>query len=188
MLFLTLSLSFCVYFFGDELSIWMLKGANNYTVSVFQLLMWSSISSGIIYVFGTLLTSNANLRQMNSVFAIGILLNVAGNALLIPFYGAWGAALTTLITQSFVALLEIYLVFRLIPAAGSFFRVSEVWKPILLISGIYLLFGMANSWLNPFIDWRLSLILAGICSLAWAETVGAVEIRGFFQILKSKKQ
>jgi O-antigen/teichoic acid export membrane protein len=187
MLFLTLTLSFCVLFFGDELCAWMLKGADNYTASVFQLLIWSSISSGIIYVFGTLLTSNANLRQMNSVFAIGILLNVAGNAVLIPFYGAWGAALATVVTQGFVAVVEIYLVFSLIPAARSFFQISEVWKPLLLLFGIYLLFGMANSWLNPFIDWRLSLLLAGFCSLAWAETIGAVEMRGFFQILKSKK-
>ena len=188
MLFLTLSLSFCVCFFGDELSIWMLKGADPYTVSVFQLLIWSSISSGIIYVFGTLLTSNANIKQMNLVFIIGITLNIIGNAAMIPFYGAWGAALTTIITQSFVALAEIYLVYRLIPSAGKFFRFSVLWKPALLLSGIYLLFGMANSWLNPFIDWRMSLIIAGICSLAWAETIGAVELRGFFQILKSKKQ
>jgi O-antigen/teichoic acid export membrane protein len=187
MLFLTFTLSFCVLFFGDELCAWMLKGADNYTASVFQLLIWSSISSGIIYVFGTLLTSNANLRQMNSVFAIGILLNVAGNAVMIPFYGAWGAALATVVTQGFVAVVEIYLVFSLIPAARSFFQISEVWKPLLLLFGIYLLFGMANSWLNPFIDWRLSLLLAGFCSLAWAETIGAVEMRGFFQILKSKK-
>jgi len=188
MLFLTITLSFCVLFFGDELSGWMLKACDSYTVNVFQLLIWSSISSGIIYVFGTLLTSNANLRQMNSVFTIGILLNVVGNALLIPYYGAWAAALTTVITQSFVAVAEIYLVFRLIPLASSFFRFSEIWKALLLSGGIYLLFGMANSWLNPFIDWRLSLLLAGFCSLAWAETVGAVELRGFFQILKSKKQ
>ena len=188
MLFLTLSLSICVYFFGDELSIWMLKGADNYTVSVFQLLIWSSISSGIIYVFGTLLTSNANIKQMNFVFIIGIVLNIAGNAALIPFYGAWGAALATLVTQGFVAMAEIYLVYRLIPAAQNFFRISEIWKPILLLSGIYILFGIADSWLNPFIDWRLNIIIAGICGLAWAETIGAVELRGFFQILKSKKQ
>ncbi len=188
MLFLTLSLSFCVLFFGDELSIWMLKDAGADTISVFQLLIWSSISSGIIYVFGTLLTSNANMRQMNSVFVIGLLLNIAGNAVMIPYYGAWGAALTTLITQSFVALSEIYLVFRLIPSSKSFFRISEIWKPILLSLGIYLLFGMADSWLNPFIDWRLSLILAGICCLAWADTIGAIEMKGIFKILKSKKQ
>jgi O-antigen/teichoic acid export membrane protein len=188
MLFLTVSLSFSVLFYGDELSSWMLKDANVYTVSVFQLLIWSSISSGIIYVFGTLLTSNANLRQMNSVFIAGIVLNIAGNIIMIPNYGAWGAALTTVVTQSFVALVEIYLVFRLIPAAGTFFRFSEIWKPILLMTGVYLLFGMADSWLNPFIDWRFSLLLGGICSLAWAETIGAVELKGFFQILKSKKQ
>lgn len=188
MFFLTASLSFCVLFYGDELTFWMLKDAGTYTVSVFSLLIWSSVASGIIYVFGTLLTANGSMMQMNRIFVIGLLLNIIGNALLIPSHGAWGAALTTVITQTFVALSEIFLVFRLIPQAKSFYKISELWKAMLLMLGLYLLFGIANSYLNPLIDWRIALLIAAICGLAWAESVGAVELRGFFQILKSKKQ
>ncbi len=188
MFFITASLSFSVFFFSWELSEWMLKDAGLYNAEVFSLLIWSSISSGMIYIFGSLLTANASLKQMNRIFGIGLILNIIGNLITIPLYGAWGAALCTVSTQSFVALSEIYLVYRNIKLSRDFFKVKELFRPFLLCLGLFLIYGMAYYYLNPFIDWRVSFLLATAGSLAWAETVGALELMGFLKILRQKNQ
>jgi O-antigen/teichoic acid export membrane protein len=186
MFFLTASLSFCVLFFGNDLTYWMLDAATPYTVAVFGLLIWSSHAAGIIYVFGTLLTSSGNLKWMNLVFALGLLLNLIGNALLIPHYGAWGAALATLVTQSFVALAELYLVYRFIPSARPIFRWIELFRILLLCAGMFMLYGLVSTYGKYYIDWRLGLLFSGLCGLAWAERIGFLDLKGFFKILRSK--
>lgn len=73
----------------------------------FQFLMWSFIGMCITLIYGTLLTANGNLRFLNQLSLIGILVNVVFNAVLIPHFGAAGAAFSTLVTQSFTALLQL---------------------------------------------------------------------------------
>jgi O-antigen/teichoic acid export membrane protein len=55
-----------------------------------------------------LLTAKGDLRFLNQLSAIGIVLNVALNALLIPKYGATGSAVATLITQSMTAVVQTF--------------------------------------------------------------------------------
>jgi O-antigen/teichoic acid export membrane protein len=186
MFFFTLTLSFSVFFFGDELSQWMLKSANPYTVLVLTTLIWSSISAGIIYVFGTILTANGNLHKMNIIFTVGLLLNISLNSILIPLHGAWGAALTTLVTQSFVALTELILVFALIKSSRQLLNLSELLKIILLCLGLWLLYELLEGYIKLLTDWRITVILGGIGALAWSEVVGFLELRGIFKFIRKK--
>ncbi|MDZ7848937.1 MAG: polysaccharide biosynthesis C-terminal domain-containing protein [Owenweeksia sp.] len=80
---------------------------------VFQLLVVSSIAFGSTYVFGTLLTARGNLRTLNKVALAGFLLNVILNLLLIPHFGATGAATATVATQFLTAIVQVLLSFRL---------------------------------------------------------------------------
>jgi O-antigen/teichoic acid export membrane protein len=58
------------------------------------------------FIFGTLLTASGNLKVLNWISFLGILLNIVLNLLLIPKYGALGAAFTTFVTQFFTAILQ----------------------------------------------------------------------------------
>ena len=82
---------------------------NNVSESVlpFQWLMWSFIGVCLSFIYGTLLTANGNMKFMNQLSLVGIVLNIILNALLIPKYGAAGSAFATLITQSFTALIQL---------------------------------------------------------------------------------
>lgn len=82
------------------------------SVASFQLLMWSFIGMCSTVIFGTLLTANGALRFLNISSAIGLLVNFVINYLLIPKYGAYGAALATLITQSAISLAQIVYCYR----------------------------------------------------------------------------
>lgn len=69
---------------------------------VFGWLMLSFIPLSLNYVFGTLLTAAGSMKRMNVLALGGLALNLLLNSLLIPTHGAVGAALATLLTQSFM--------------------------------------------------------------------------------------
>jgi len=72
----------------------------------YQLLMFSFIGIASSIVFGTVLTARGNLLFLNVLSGIGILINVSVNYYLIPLYGATGAAIATVITQSLVSITQ----------------------------------------------------------------------------------
>ncbi len=79
------------------------------SVPPFRWLMWSFVGMCISLIYGTLLTVNGNLRLLNQLSFVGVLLNIGANTLLIPHFGATGAAFATLITQFSTALAQIYI-------------------------------------------------------------------------------
>lgn len=81
---------------------------------VFGLLILSSVAFGSTYVFGTLLTASGKLKALNYIAGGGFVLNIILNLILIPRYGAIGAATATLGTQFLTAFLQLYYSLRLI--------------------------------------------------------------------------
>jgi len=75
--------------------------------SIFILLMFAFIAMCTTLLFGTVLTANGNLKFLNITAGVGILVNISLNAILIPLYGAQGAAIATVSTQSAVALVQV---------------------------------------------------------------------------------
>lgn len=100
-------LAFVCFYHAEFLLDLIYKNDVTQSVLSFQFLMWSFIGMCITLIYGTLLTANGNLRFLNQLSLIGILVNLVFNAILIPHYGAAGAAFATLVTQSFTALLQL---------------------------------------------------------------------------------
>lgn len=73
---------------------------------ILQILMGSFISVSITYIFGTLLTANGNLKQLNIVAAIGVVINLTLNFIFIPIFEAKGAAFTSLCVQFATCLIQ----------------------------------------------------------------------------------
>jgi len=78
----------------------------------FAVLIWSFVAVCITYVFGTLLTASGDLRTLNRMAAVGMVLNIALNLVLIPRYQALGAAWAGLITQGGMALAQVAIAVR----------------------------------------------------------------------------
>lgn len=88
--------------------------------SVFRILILGIIPISCTYVFGTLLTANGNLRQLNILAATTLLANIAINILLIPRIGATGSAWASLSAQSLMAITQLILalsIFNIRPSA-----------------------------------------------------------------------
>lgn len=71
--------------------------------AIFRVLMLCFTAFASTYVFGTLLTANGSLKQLNSMALTGIVINIGLNWYLIPRYHAYGSAVSSLITQFFLA-------------------------------------------------------------------------------------
>lgn len=78
----------------------------------FNWLMLSFIGIAMNFVFGTLLTANGNLKELNIISAIGVVINVSLNIILIPKFGAVGAGFTAFVTQSMMAITQFILCAR----------------------------------------------------------------------------
>lgn len=72
-------------------------------------LMLSFIGISMNFVFGTLLTANGQLKELNIISAVGVIINVSVNLFLIPKYGATGAGFTAFITQMIMAITQFIL-------------------------------------------------------------------------------
>lgn len=80
--------------------------------SVLSILMFSLIPMAGSYIFGTLLTANGSLKQLNFIALIGVVLSFTINLIMIPIAGSIGAAQACLATQLITFLLQFALAIR----------------------------------------------------------------------------
>ena len=99
-------------FFSRELMGLLYHANVNESAQVFGIIMSCFLAISSVYIFGTLLTANGNLKQLNYVACAGMVLNMALNFYLIPKYKALGAALASLLTQYILAAAQIWLAHR----------------------------------------------------------------------------
>jgi O-antigen/teichoic acid export membrane protein len=74
-----------------------------YSSEIFSILIFSFVFISTTYIFGTLLTANGNLKKLNILAGITLILNIILNLLLIPDYKALGSAISNLVSQGFYA-------------------------------------------------------------------------------------
>ena len=100
------------FFFSEQWMPMLYHQANAYWITIFKLLMISFIAVSMTYVYGTLLTSGGHLKLFNILAFLGLVINFSLNLFLIPHYKALGATWATLITQFFIASMQMYFVYN----------------------------------------------------------------------------
>ena len=128
--------------------------------AVFCILIFGIIPLSATYVFGTLLTANGNLRQLNLLAAITLAINVAVNLVLIPRFGAVGSAWASLSAQTFIAMAQIAVAVRL-------FKI-RVAPSFLLRMLVFLLAIVVLNIIAAPLSWWLHLTLAVVAAVALA--------------------
>lgn len=130
----TMALGLLFYFNAEMILSLIYKNGVDSSIVPFQFLMLGFVGMAANLLFGTLLTANGSLKFLNSVSAIGIVLNIGMNLFLIPKYGASGAAFATLITQGSVSTIQvIYCIYHfslkitLLPILQFVGFVGSVW-------------------------------------------------------------
>ncbi|MDP1623075.1 MAG: oligosaccharide flippase family protein [Bacteroidales bacterium] len=102
-----------LFFYSHELILLLYETHIKESTSVFRLLIPGFIAVSTTYIFGTLLTANGNLRQLNIIALLGLFINLILNYLLIPRLLATGSAISSLVTQFTMAFLQVLMVQRI---------------------------------------------------------------------------
>lgn len=121
---------------------------------VLGVLMMSFVFISVTYIFGTLLTANGNIRFLNLISCIGVILNIGLNVLLIPRYEVVGAAIASVATQFAMALLQVLLAFRVFEVKIIVNQI--VWFSVFIAASVLL--SLATYYLFAF--WLIGFLVS----------------------------
>ncbi len=151
------------------------------SASVFAVLMWCFISISTTYVFGTLLTANGNLKQLNLAAAFGMILNIGLNFALIPSYGALGSAWASVITQATMAFIQVFL-------ASYYFKfrlnLRYITSLLLFLIGV-LIINMLS--ISIGLSWLKSISIMVAASVLLATILRLLDLGNFIKIVSGSK-
>ncbi len=132
------------------------------------------------YIFGTLLTANGSLRQLNTMAFGGMVLNILLNLWLIPRYFAMGSAFSSMVTQLATGMVQIIIAFTLFKLKPG---LNYMLKLILFI-----LFAFLTGYISRQVDQRLAgYILAILLPLAFAVMIRLISLGDLRKIIVQEK-
>lgn len=150
------------------------------TSRVFGILMCGFIPISTTYIFGTMLTANGNLKQLNIVAACGMALNLSLNFILIPRMASTGSAYASLSTQLITSAIQVVL-------AAKIFRFKTDYRYLimLLVFVISVLLMTILSKMLPF-DWKLNLLIMGVAAMVVASLTRLIYLKSLFGLMKKE--
>lgn len=130
---------------------------------ILGLLMISFLFISLTYIFGTLLTANGSIKQLNIISAIGVTISILANTILIPHYKSMGAAIANMVTQIVVASIQIVFVLRTFKFNIKFigFRNYLLFIPLSIIVTIVAK-GLFADWIYGFSLSLMLIVLIGL--------------------------
>lgn len=178
---ITISFSITTAFWATPLA-QLLYAENTETIAaVLTVLVLCFNIMGTSYIFGTLLTANSNMREMNRIFVVGVFLNIVSNVFLIQWYGAWGAAITTLATQALIVFGQLILVKKIFKFS---FPNRLILRMTIFVAAVVGLNWLVIYW-NPK-QWFLAYVLCGFLSVTIAIITKVFELKSILSTFKTK--
>ncbi|AEA43870.1 oligosaccharide flippase family protein [Fluviicola taffensis] len=132
-------------------------------------------------VFGTLLTANGSLRILNQIALLSLIVVCILNLVLVPFFGAIGAAIAFLVAQSILGVLQYFVVrYRM-----KHLLAKNTWLKLFILSLCLIAFMFAEI----VFQWSILYYIVGL-GLLWVVLVFGLKIIDLVQILSllSKKE
>ena len=165
-----------LYVYREPVIQWLYKEHVEESVAVFGLIIFGLIPISMNYLFGTLLTANGSMKKLNITAAIGILINVAVNLLLIPRMQACGSAVASFCTQFTVALLQFFLALRIIGIPFT----SLPWLRCLIFTVIMVPVAVLayNTW---SINALGSILLLALIALVVGLAIGLINVKDYLK-------
>ncbi len=178
------------FFYSTEMMDLLYNDDISESVPVFQLLMIGFVAISTTYIFGTLLTANGNLKELNIIAFLCLLINLSLNIILIPHLMALGSAISSLTTQFFAATAQVILAQRVFK-----FRINYryIFTLLSFVGGVILLVCLSRQFtiLIPGIPedlgWLSNLALALIISLLLAVILRLLNLRSLIGILRQDR-
>ena len=141
----------CIFYSNGFMEIMYPAQNNNEAATILMILMGSFVSVSVTYIFGTLLTANGNMKQLNIVAACGVVLNITLNCLFIPHFQAIGAAFTSLCVQFVTCVIQFFIAKKIFSLKlGNAFWFRLIAFLVLISLSTYLSTTLSLSWGTSF--------------------------------------
>ncbi len=173
-----LTLGIITLFYSPDIIGLMYREHIEFSSRVFRILIFGFTFISTSYIFGTLLTANGSLKQLNVLAACTVGLNLGLNLILIPRYKALGAAMASVTSQGFYAggqIILTTLIFRFKPNLSFILR-------LLTFAGIMLLAAWQISLHLPVWWHGFFLICILAASLTWV--LGILTPKAIYSIIR----
>ena len=146
--------------------------------AIYRVLMFCFVPISATYIFGTLLTANGNMKELNIMACIGMIINITLNVLFIPHYKALGSAFSSLGTQLITAIAQVSIAQKLFR-----FRINYLFlgKLVVFVAGcIAINRGMSGL---PY-NWTIQFLGSAAGCICMAFTLGLISIKNILNILR----
>lgn len=145
---------------------------------IYRILISGFIFISTSYIFGTLMTANGNLKQINILAAVTVILNISLNLILIPRYKATGAATSALVSQGFYAVSQVISSIFLVKYKTDS---SFVGRFLLYVVGIVL----SSLVIHRFVEtWFHGILLIISVSLLLVWVLGILTPKSLYNMIK----
>lgn len=166
--------------YRDEIMGLLYHEVHQHTSVIFALLMFSFIGIGNTYIFGSLLTANGSLQKLNIMAAVGVVLNITLNLILIPMYHALGMAIATLVTQIYTGAAQILIAKYEFKLKTNFPLLIQL---ILFSAAVFFITTLSKN--LPF-NWMFNLVLVVMVSFFFAFLSKLISVKGLISIVRNE--
>jgi len=165
-----------IYYSKEIMGVLYTSNTEN-TSAILGILMTGFTGIATTYIFGTLLTANGSLKQLNIMAFTGMVLNVVLNLILIPRYLAFGSAYASLATQIFTGGIQLVLalvIFKLKPEIKYIIQ-------LLLFVGAVVVLGTLSKNISYWLYGYLAMISA---SVLFAIVIKLFNLKDLYKIIR----
>ena len=172
-------ITFASFFYRTELIDLMYHQHVHTSASIFGVLILCFIGISTSYIFGTLLTANGSLKELNILAVGGVVINIILNLVLIPKYFALGSAIASLVTQTFIAAIQVIL-------AKHIFNFSMNWKRIgVLMIFIFGVFAFSSLSVDLNFKWIYKFFAILVFAMLLAFLLRLINLKALYDLIKN---
>ncbi|WP_319500070.1 oligosaccharide flippase family protein [uncultured Draconibacterium sp.] len=168
-------------FYDNEIMAALYTSSTEHSSGILGILMTGFIGVACTYIFGTLLTANGSMKQLNIMAFCGMVLNIVLNLVLIPRFMAYGSAYASLSTQLFTGFTQVGLalfIFKIKPQISYIFQLA-------LFTGSVIVVGLVSKQIGQWFYGYLAM-LAG--SVILAVLFRLFNLKDLYQIIRYEKE
>ncbi|MEI7491246.1 MAG: oligosaccharide flippase family protein [Bacteroidota bacterium] len=178
------------FFYSNELMALLYNAHLHDSAHVFQILMGGFIAVSTTYIFGTLLTANGNLKELNIIACCGLLISFSCNMFFIPKYLAIGSAYASLITQfttAFVQVIVAVKVFKMRPNYRYLLTLVLYIAGVIIINVISRMYPVHLSFIPGHLSWIGGFLLMVVASVLLSVLLKLWSVGSLLRILRSER-
>ena len=174
----TILFSICSVFYSTEIMNILYRAHVEESAMIYSVLILGFNAVSTTYIFGTLLTANNNVKQLNYMALVGVVVNIIFNLIFIPVFKAYGAACSSLITQFLTAIIQAIIAIRVFKFKIALKDIVRIFTYICIVIGACII---SKEYIGK---WQISICVVFISGLIFAFILRIINLKVIYHTLK----